>query len=102
MVSIIKYITPALAVTCLSSIAFAVNAQSLSIDKYYQAEQQLSKHTDKLVTGTLDHPVWTNSSQLTYRSHTKQGEAFFIIDAVTKEKDLAFDHQKLALSLIHI
>lgn len=99
MVSIIKYITPALAVTCLSNIAFAVNAQSLSIDKYYQAEQQLSKHTDKLVTGTLDHPVWTNNSQLTYRSHTKQGEAFFIIDAVTKEKDLAFDHQKLATAL---
>lgn len=99
MVSIIKYITPVLAVTCLSNIAFAVNAQSLSIDKYYQAEQQLSKHTDKLVTGTLDHPVWTNSSQLTYRSHTKQGEAFFIIDAVTKEKDLAFDHQKLATAL---
>ena len=99
MVSIIKHISPVVVFTCLANITFSANAQALSIDKYYQAEQQLSKYTEKLVTGTLDHPQWTNNNQLTYRSHTKQGEQFFIIDAVTKEKNLAFDHQKLAAAL---
>ena len=99
MVSIIKHISPAVVFTCLANLTFGVNAQSLSIDKYAQAEQQLSKYTDKLVTGTTENPVWTNNNRLTYRSHTKQGEQFFIIDAESKEKNLAFDHQKLAAAL---
>ena len=106
MASKVKYLSLTVVLACLANITFSANAQTLNVEKYKKAEQKLAKFTDKLVTGTVDYPSWSNSDQLLYRSHTEQGEQFFILDAKTKQKKLAFDHQKLAtalaLSLIHI
>ncbi|MBA6225567.1 DPP IV N-terminal domain-containing protein [Colwellia sp. MB02u-18] len=99
MVSKIKSISSSTVLACL---AFSVNAESLNIEKYQQAERQLSKHTEKLVVGTVEYPSWTENNKLIYSSQTQQGKKFFIFDAVTKEKKLAFDHQKLTRALARL
>ncbi|MGB1263692.1 MAG: DPP IV N-terminal domain-containing protein [Cognaticolwellia sp.] len=99
MVSKIKHLPASVILACVASTVSMANAASLTIEKYQQAERQLSKFTDKLVTGNLDYPTWTENNQLTYRSHTAQGQRFFILDPSTKQKQLAFDHQKLANAL---
>ena len=102
MASKVKYLSLTVVLACLANITFSANAQTLNVEKYKKAEQKLAKFTDKLVTGTVDYPSWSNSDQLLYRSHTEQGEQFFILDAKTKQKKLAFDHQKLATALARI
>ena len=99
MASKVKYLSLTVVLACLANITFSANAQTLNVEKYRKAEQKLAKFTDKLVTGTVDYPSWSKSDQLLYRSHTEQGEQFFILDAKTKQKKLAFDHQKLATAL---
>ncbi len=102
MASKVKYLSLTVVLVCLVNIAFSANAQTLNVEKYEKAEQKLVKFTDKLITGNVDYPSWSNSDQLLYRSHTEQGEQFFILDAKTKQKKLAFDHQKLATALARI
>ena len=102
MASKVKYLSLTVVLACLANITVGANAQTLNVEKYKKAEQKLAKFTDKLVTGTVDYPSWSNSDQLLYRSHTEQGEQFFILDAKTKQKKLAFDHQKLATALARI
>ena len=102
MASKVKYLSLTVVLACLANITFSANAQTLNVEKYKKAEQKLAKFTDKLVTGTVDYPSWSNSDQLLYRSHTEQGEQFFILNAKTKQKKLAFDHQKLATALARI
>ena len=102
MISKIKSFSSTVVLACLANIAISANAETLDIKKYQKAEQQLAKFTDKLVTGTVDSPSWTDNEQLLYRNRTEQGEQFFILDANTKQKKLAFDHQKLATALARI
>ncbi|SEL34134.1 Dipeptidyl aminopeptidase/acylaminoacyl peptidase [Colwellia chukchiensis] len=97
MVFKLKHLSSLLVFTCLTSLS--AYAESLSVDKYQQAERQLSKHTEKLVFSTTEHPQWTDNNLLTYQSHTAQGKQFFIVDPVSKAKNLAFDHEKLAHAL---
>jgi len=99
MVSKIKSISSSTVLACL---AFSVNAESLNIEKYQQAERQLGKYTEKLVVGTVEYPSWTENNKLIYSSQTQHGKQFFILDTVTKEKKLAFDHQKLTRALARL
>ena len=80
----------------------ALSAKQLSVDDYKKAEQQLSSHTSKLVTGTVDYPLWSKNGTLVYRSQTEKGNQFFKIDINSQKKSLAFDHEKLAESLARI
>ncbi|XPF92885.1 DPP IV N-terminal domain-containing protein [Colwellia sp. RE-S-Sl-9] len=73
-------------------------AAQLSTSDYQKAEKQLSKYTDKLVTGTVESPFWHNN-RLFYKSRTKKGEQFFEVNPTTKQKKLAFDHNKLSKAL---
>ena len=79
-----------------------VQAKQLTKEDYQQAEKQLSATTKKLVTGTVEHPHWSNDNVLYYRSHTSEGNKFYRIEAHSKKKSLAFDHQKLAEALARI
>ncbi len=102
MLSKLKYISSSAVLACLANITFTVNAESLSVEKYQQAERQLSKYTDKLVIGTVDYPNWTDQNQVIYRSASANGKQFFKVDAITKKKSLAFNHGKLATALARI
>jgi dipeptidyl aminopeptidase/acylaminoacyl peptidase len=99
MVSKIKSFSSSTVLACL---AFSVNAESLNIEKYQQAERQLGKYTEKLVVGTVEYPSWTENNKLIYSSQTQHGKQFFIFDAVTKKKKLAFDHQKISRALARL
>ena len=79
-----------------------LSAKQLSVDDYKKAEQQLSSHTSKLVTGTVDYPLWSENGTLVYRSYTENGNQFFKVDINSQKKSLAFDHGKLAESLARI
>lgn len=92
-----------LSIAAISALASGLlQAQQLTTNDYQQAEKQLSATTSKLVTGTLDYPVWSNDHELIYRSNTVDGNKFFIVDINTQKKTFAFDHQKLAESLARI
>ncbi|WP_426359152.1 DPP IV N-terminal domain-containing protein [Pseudocolwellia sp. HL-MZ19] len=73
----------------------------LTTEDYQQAEKQLYQHTKKLVTGTVEQPFWHND-QLFYKSRTKQGDQFFEVNPETKQKKLAFNHEKLAQAVSKI
>lgn len=81
---------------CLCSTSLL--AAQLSTPDYQKAEKQLSKFTDKLITGTVESPFWHNN-RLFYKSRTKKGEQFFEVNPTTKQKKLAFDHNKLSKAL---
>lgn len=88
------------AVTLVSS--GLVQANQVTTNDYQRAELQLSATTSKLVTGTVDYPSWSSNNQLVYRSHTDKGNRFYVVDAKSEQKKLAFDHQKLAEALARI
>ena len=86
----------------ISIFSVSISAQQLTIVDYKKAEQQLIKHTSKLITGTIDYPVWADNGDLLYRSHTEKGDRFFKVNPQNKQKVLAFDHNKLAKTLSEI
>ena len=75
-----------------------VCAKPLTIDDYKYAEKRLSKHTTKLVTGTVEYPHW-QESRLIYRSFTEEGYQFYVVDAKTAKKTVAFNHSMLAQAI---
>jgi len=77
-------------------------ANQMTEANYQRAEKQLSATTDKLITGTVDYPVWSKGNELIYRSHTKDGNRFYKVNAKSQKKSFAFDHQKLAESLARV
>jgi len=85
----------------MSLCSSSISANQLSVSDYQRAEKQLAKHTQKLVTGTVENPFWHND-HLFYKSHTKKGDQFFEVNPITKEKKLAFDHQALAKALAEV
>jgi dipeptidyl aminopeptidase/acylaminoacyl peptidase len=89
-------------VSCIALLPMMSSAKQLSVEDYKKAEQQLSKSTSKLVTGTVDYPLWSATGELVYRSNTIDGNRFYKIDNTTRAKTLAFDHGKLAQALARI
>ena len=102
MIAKMKIFSSTVILTSLISFTADIKAETLNVEKYKKAELQLSKFTDKQITGTVDYPHWSNNEQLLYRSSTEQGKQFFVLDAKTKQKKLAFDHQKLSAALARI
>ena len=64
----------------LALIPLQALAQQLTVADYKRAEQQLSTATNKLVTATVDSPIWHDKTALIYRSKTVNGEQIFQID----------------------
>ena len=75
-----------------------VGAKPLNTDDYKYAEKRLSEYTNKLVTGTVEYPHWQDN-RLIYRSYTEKGYKFYVVDATTGKKTIAFNHNKLAEAL---
>ncbi|NVK23369.1 MAG: hypothetical protein HWE10_00440 [Gammaproteobacteria bacterium] len=84
----------------LSVIVASVNViAGVTKDDYQRAEQQLSTTTNKLVTNKVGSHQWANDHILVYRTKTTDGVRFYKVDAKYQNKELAFDHQKLAKAL---
>ena len=73
-------------------------AQGKAAD-YRRADSLPAKVTGKIID-LVDTPTWIpNSTRLWYKKSVNGGDRFMLVDAVTKEKRLAFDHEKMAAAL---
>ncbi|WP_371375103.1 DPP IV N-terminal domain-containing protein [Thalassotalea aquiviva] len=95
-----KQLLPLLALNAL--LCGSAFAKQLTEQDYQRAEQTLAVNTNKLVTGTLDYPRWTQDNQLYYRTNIEDGYRFYRVDAKSQQQSLAFDHAKLASALADI
>ncbi len=66
----------------------------------YARSAQLNARFEGLALNVPDHATWiAKSSQFWYRRTVRGGHEFMLVDAATKEKRPAFDHEKLAKGL---
>ncbi len=66
----------------------------------YQRALSLRERYDKLTANVAEEPHWIgDSNRFWYRKSVLGGHRFFVVDAVHKTKQEAFDHAKLAASL---
>ena len=75
------------------------NKEQLTKQDYANAAKHLGDTMDKFVTNTIASNKWLDENTFMYSKTTDQGKEFYIVDALKKEKKLAFDHEKLASSL---
>ena len=73
--------------------------QILTAEDYARAEKFLRQHTDPLVFGANVRPNWIDEGLFWYRNDIPEGYEFVLVDAEKKQRDRAFDHEKLARAL---
>jgi dipeptidyl-peptidase-4 len=71
----------------------------LTIEDYAHAEKFLRQHTDSLVFGANVRPTWIDENAFWYRNDIPEGYEFVLVDAKKKQRNRAFDHEKLAAAL---
>ncbi|MDG0970220.1 MAG: DPP IV N-terminal domain-containing protein [Porticoccaceae bacterium] len=97
--SVVTFILVIVSLICITNSAVADQSDLLDIKIYQQAERQLSVYTDVQITGTVTMPSWSDEGKLLFKTRTKNGEKFVIVDAITEEKREAFDTRKMARAL---
>jgi len=69
------------------------------LEDYERANSYQSK-LGNLVYNAADRPNWIKeSNRFWYRTHTREGDMFFLVDAEKKRKKPVFDHKKLVQDL---
>jgi dipeptidyl-peptidase-4 len=66
---------------------------------YARAEKFLAAGVSSLVVGGSVTPNWLPDERLWYRSTTAAGTEFILVDPITRTREPAFDHVKLAAAL---
>src|SRR5512136_773103 len=95
----LRHFAPAAALSSgallLPSVA---GAQGTAAD--YQRANGLRAKYESVAIGMADPATWIeNTTRFTYRRSVKGGHEFVLVDAETRQKRPAFDHEKLAASL---
>lgn len=75
---------------------------AVTVADYKRAEKFLRVNTAPLVSGIISGQTWLENEALFYRNSTNDGWEFILVNPATKEKKRAFDHDKLAASLIKL
>ena len=91
-------ICSSLFISCTTEMA-SNDKEQLTKQDYANAAKHLGDTMDKFVTNTIASNNWLDKNTLIYSKTTDQGKEFYIVDALKKEKKIAFDHKKLASSL---
>ena len=66
----------------------------------YRRSEELNRRYQGLATGLVERPTWiANTSRLWYRVTVPGGARFVVVDAVSKQKRPAFDHDAIATAL---
>jgi dipeptidyl-peptidase-4 len=100
--------TYALTLTILSLVISPVIAQApfapeqLTVEDYARGEQALSTHTSPLVFGAGVRPQWIDDHRFWYRNRFPEGEEFILVDAQSRTRKRAFDHEKLSTLLSEV
>jgi dipeptidyl aminopeptidase/acylaminoacyl peptidase len=75
-----------------------VLAQGTAAD--YRRAEELNRRYQGLATGLVERPTWiANTDHLWYRVAVPGGNQFVVVDAATKQKRPAFDHDRIAAAL---
>lgn len=77
----------------------AVNGVALSEADYERAEQILSWNLQSKVLRSSIEPNWIDDDRFWYRVRTDDGYRFYHVDPRARERQPAFDHEKLAEAL---
>ncbi len=85
--------------TLIALLPASLAAQGTAAD-YARARQLLPERVDSLVYHSEARPGWIGESdQFWYRSHTREGDVFMLVDPASGEQRPAFDHARLAAAL---
>jgi len=85
-------------ISCL--FILLANAQdALTIKDYQNAENQMGYNTQKYVDHGNFMPNWITGEKFWYRVLIPAGSEFVLVDAAKGTRTVAFDHEKLAVSL---
>ncbi|MEK6300569.1 MAG: DPP IV N-terminal domain-containing protein [Acidobacteriota bacterium] len=83
---------------CLLVLPALADAQGKLAD--YERAGELRKRFQELAINVPERATWIeNTSRVWYRRSTKDGNEFVLVDAETRTKKPAFDHERLAASL---
>ncbi|HCC69770.1 MAG TPA: S9 family peptidase [Bacteroidales bacterium] len=80
----------------LSSCTDNDNIKALKESDYRRAEKMLAANTSRLVYHAGIRPQWIDDSHFWYLNSIPDGYEFMLVDAVSMERKIAFDHEKLA------
>jgi len=84
-----------LAVSCVND----TGVKALKESDYRKAEKMLTAYTSQFVYNADVRPQWINDNHFWYLNHIPDGNEFILVNAETKERITAFDHEKLANQL---
>ena len=89
-----------LALLCVAPPAVAQQApRALTAADYGRGERFLRANTANLVFGATVRPSWLADDCFWYRNTIAAGSEFVLVDAVTRSRDRAFDHTRLAAAI---
>jgi dipeptidyl aminopeptidase/acylaminoacyl peptidase len=71
----------------------------LTGNDYARAEQFLPWNTYNMVSGDEVAPRFLKDGRFWYRSHTESGHEFVLVNPETRNREVAFDHDRLAAGL---
>ena len=87
-----------LSIALFSTTAFSQSAE-ITEEDYQRAESMLSWNLQGKVYQSSVSPNWIDDNRFWYRSSTKRGLEYMYVDAVNRERDHAFDHERLAAEI---
>ena len=87
------------AIAAFLAPALAQQPRALTASDYERAERFLAPNLTTLVVGGSVSPVWLPGERFWYRSTTRSGAEFVLVDAVKRQRTPAFDHVRLAAAL---
>ena len=91
-----------LVVSSLCAATSHATAQGTAAE--YARSEGLRARTEGMVVDAAEAPSWVGpgSSQFVYRKSVKGGFTFILVDAATREKRPAFDHDRLAVAIVAV
>ena len=74
----------------------ANSKKQFTLAAYEAAAKHMDRNLDSLVYNQVSDSLFVNGNKLLYSTTNKDGKKFLLVDATSKTKEVAFDHEKLA------
>ncbi len=97
-----KSLTLILLTALITSCSNSNESIQITKEDYLAASTHMDRTLNKLAYNKITDQKWSNKDFLVYSKNTKDGKAFVLVNPKSKEKNIAFDHSKLAESLAKI
>ncbi|MGK0459012.1 MAG: major membrane immunogen (membrane-anchored lipoprotein), partial [Polaribacter sp.] len=70
--------------------------KQFTVAEYEAAAKHMDRNLNSLVYNQVSESSFVNGNKLLYSTTNKDGKKFVLVDATSKTKEAAFDHEKLA------